>query len=118
MASILLFLRVGNYVGIYTTEWVDKLYRGIARNYNGPFGFICLGDQNYTFEESNIQLVRFERSVDQYGWMSLMEWYRPDLVAGNRITLGLDTIITGSLDRIFAYKPEKLAVCRDPYEEF
>ena len=106
------------YVGVYTTEWVDKLYRGIARNYNGPFGFICLTDQNYRFEESNIKLIRFERSVDQYGWMSLMEWYRPDLCVGNRITLGLDTIITGSLDRIFAYKPEKLAVCKDPYENF
>ena len=39
------------YVGIYTTEWVDKLYRGIARNYNGPFRFICLGDQNYRFRK-------------------------------------------------------------------
>ena len=113
------------YVGIYTTEWVDKLYRGIARNYDGPFRFICLGDQNYRFEERNIQLRRFERSVDQYGWMSLMEWYRPDLCAGNRITLGLDTIITGRLGRIFAYDPEKdklntrgLAVCKDPFEEF
>ena len=106
------------YVGIYTTEWVDKLYRGIARNYDGPFGFICLGDENYRFEERNIQLVRFDRSVDQYGWMSLMEWYRPDIVAGNRITLGLDTIITGSLQRIFAYKPEKIALCKDPFEHF
>ena len=40
-----------NYVGIYTTEWADKLYRGIARNYPGPFGFICLGDQNYTLKK-------------------------------------------------------------------
>ena len=23
-----------SYVGIYTTEWVEKLYRGIARNYD------------------------------------------------------------------------------------
>ena len=58
---------------------------------------------NYKFEESNIQLVRFERSVDQYGWMSLMEWYRPDLCTGNRCTIGLDTIITGPLDDIFNY---------------
>ena len=47
-----------------------------------------------------------------------MEWYRPDLCAGNRVTLGLDTVITGRLDRIFAYKPEKLAVCKDPFEHF
>ena len=23
-----------SYVGIYTTEWVEKLYRGVARNYD------------------------------------------------------------------------------------
>ena len=29
-------------VGIYKELWVDKLYRGIERNYNGTFGFVCL----------------------------------------------------------------------------
>ena len=40
-------------VGIYTPEWVDKLYRGISRNYTGSFDFICLTDQNYKFKESS-----------------------------------------------------------------
>ena len=101
-------------VGVYTTEWVDKLYRGIERNYSGKFNFICLTDQNYRFGE-NIIGERFSRSVDQYGWMSLMELYRPELCSGIRVTLGLDTVITGSLDEIFKYKPEKFAVCKDPF---
>jgi len=92
---------------------VDRLYRGISRNYNGKFNLICLTDQNYKFEEP-IQAVRFNRSVDQYGWMSLMEQYRPDLCTGKRITTGLDTIITGPLDDIFDYDA-KIAVCQDPY---
>lgn len=99
--------------GIYSPEWVDRLYRGISRNYNGKFNFICLTEQNYKFKEP-IQAVRFNRSVDQYGWMSLMEQYRPDLCTGKRITTGLDTIITGPLDDIFAYDA-KIAVCQDPY---
>ena len=31
-------------VGVYTPSWVDKLYRGFARNYSGKFDFICLTD--------------------------------------------------------------------------
>jgi len=100
-------------VGIYTPEWVDKLYRGISRNYTGSFDFICLTDQNYKFKE-NVKSVRFSRSVDQYGWMSLMEWYHPDICTGKRVTMGLDTIITGPLDDIFDWEGGA-AVCQDPY---
>ena len=101
-------------VGIYDESWVDKLYRGIERNLTIPFEFICLTEKTRRFLEP-IKQVRFSRSVDQYGWMSLMEWYRPDLCTGNRCTIGLDTIITGPLDDIFNYKPEKVALCTDPY---
>jgi len=99
-------------VGIYNEKWVDRLYRGISRNYNDPFDFICLVDKNYKFKE-DIKSVRFKRSVDQYGWMSLMEMYHPDLCTGKRFTVGLDTIITGPLDDIFEYEA-KIAVCTDP----
>ena len=101
-------------VGIYDTEWVDKLYRGIARNYTGQFDFVCLTEKRYDFNEP-IKQVRFSRSVDQYGWMSLMEWYRPDICIGNRVTMGLDTIITGPLDDIFNWEG-KAAVCQDPFQ--
>ena len=99
--------------GIYSSDWVDRLYRAIERNYNGKVNFICLVDKNYDFKEP-VDAIRFDRSVDQYGWMSLMELYRPDLCKGKRLTIGLDTIITGPLDDIFAYDA-KIAVCQDPY---
>ena len=98
---------------VYDTAYVEKLYRGFQRNLTIPFEFICLVDQNYYFEE-NIIAERFKRSVDQYGWMSLMELYRPDLCEGIRFTVGLDTIITGSLDDIVTSTVAKLAVCTDP----
>ena len=103
-------------VGIYDESWVEKLYRGVARNYKGFFEFICLTDRNYHFKEP-IKQVRFSRSVDQYGWMSLMEMYRPDLCSGKRLTIGLDTIITGSLDDIIDWDlgDHKIGVCQDPY---
>ena len=100
-------------VGFYNPEWVDKLYRGIKRNYTKDFDFICLTDQNYSFRE-DVRPVRFSRSIDQYGWMSLMEMYRPDLCAGRRFTMGLDTILTGPLDDILEYEC-RFALCQDPF---
>lgn len=93
----------------YTEEWVDKLYRGIQRNYSQDFNFICLTDKVYTFKEKGIwQLPLIRRN-----------WHRDCLqlhaLPGTRLVLmGLDTVITGSLDEIFAYAGE-LAVPRDPY---
>ena len=99
-------------VGVYTPEWVDKLYRGIARNYSGTFDFICLTDKNYKFKEP-IKNVRLTESVDEYGWMCMVDMYRPGLCKGQRFTAGLDTIITGPLDDILNHKT-KIALCTDP----
>ena len=99
-------------VGVYTPSWVDKLYRGIARNYKGKFDFICLTDQNYKFEEP-IRNERLSMSVDLYGWLCLVDMYRPDLCKGQRFTVGLDTIITGPIDNILNWK-NKIGLCTDP----
>ena len=100
-------------VGVYDTAYVEKLYRGFKRNLTIPFDFICLVDKNYIFQE-DIKAVRFKRSVDQYGWMSLMEMYRPEICEGIRLTVGLDTIITGPVDDILQAQVSKFAVCTDP----
>jgi len=100
-------------VGVYTPSWVDKLYRGFARNYTGTFDFICLTDKNYVFEEP-IRSIRFSMSVDQYGWLCMADVYRPDLCKGQRFTVGLDTIITGPVDDILNYKT-KIGLCTDPF---
>ena len=100
-------------VGVYDPAYVEKLYRGFKRNLTIPFDFICLVDKNYIFQE-DIKAVRFKRSVDQYGWMSLMEMYRPEICQGIRLTVGLDTIITGPVDDILQAQVSKFAVCTDP----
>lgn len=99
-------------VGVYDASWVDKLYRGFARNYSGTFDFICLTDKNYKFQEP-IRSERLSVSVDQYGWMCLVDMYRPGLCKGQRFTVGLDTIITGPVDDILHYKT-KIGLCTDP----
>ena len=99
--------------GVYDPAYVEKLYRGFKRNLTIPFDFVCLVDKNYIFQE-DIKAVRFKRSVDQYGWMSLMEMYRPEICEGIRLTVGLDTIITGPVDDILQAQVSKFAVCTDP----
>ena len=99
--------------GVYDPAYVEKLYRGFKRNLTIPFDFVCLVDKNYIFQE-DIKAVRFKRSVDQYGWMSLMEMYRPEICEGIRLTVGLDTIITGPVDDILQAQVSKFAGCTDP----
>ena len=100
-------------VGIYDESWVDKLYRGIERHYTKPFRFVCLTDKNYTFSEPIIQ-ERLSMSVDNYGWLCLIDMYRPELCSGRRFTIGLDTILTGTLDEILAHET-KIGLCTDPF---
>ena len=53
-------------------------------------------------------------SVDQYGWMCMVDVYRPELCTTKRFTIGLDTIITGPLDDIFEHNT-RIGLCGDPY---
>jgi hypothetical protein len=98
--------------GRYSGEWADRLYRGIARNLSSPFRFICLVDeQPWTFTEP-IEPVPLLDPTE--AWMSLNEVYRPDLGVEHGIFMGLDTVITGSLDDLAALDIP-LGMPRDPF---
>jgi len=92
----------------YDTTWVDKLYRGVLRNYKKDFRFVCLVDKQYQFteriEQQKLWTTNWPTACQQlYG-----------VEAERLVLLGLDTIITGSLTDIFKYRGT-LAVPRDPY---
>tara|TARA_Y100000310_G_scaffold325065_1_gene387972 strand:- start:203 stop:898 length:696 start_codon:yes stop_codon:yes gene_type:complete len=99
------------YQGVYSSEWVDKLYRGIQRNFKGDFNLYCLVDKKYEFQESIIQVPLEDRPI---GWLSMMEYYRPELCAGQRFCLGLDSIFVGDLSSICSTTKDHVLV-RDPY---
>ena len=86
---------------IYDGTWVDKLYRGIERNYSGDFDLVCLVDKEYNDIKEPVSLVPFLNMGR--GWICLIELYRPDLTRGKRFTFGLDTIITGNIDDICSF---------------
>ena len=96
----------------YSPQWADRLYRGIKRNTTAEINFVCLVDQDYTFEEKGIKAVRFQEK--HQGWSWVMESMRPDLgECKQRVVVGLDTLITGSLDEILSFDGE-LGLLTDP----
>jgi hypothetical protein len=94
----------------YDETWVDKLYRGFKRNLTEPFRFVVLTDREYEFADG----VEQERlGTEEPDWSSMIEPFR---IEGPLIVAGLDTIITGNLDR-FAHwcrTADRLALPRSP----
>jgi len=85
---------------IFTPEWVDKLYRGVARNLKRPFRFVCLTDYTGEFEE-DIEVIPLLHKWDTK--QAKLEIFRPDLDLGRVLYMDLDTIIVGSLEDIASY---------------
>lgn len=98
----------------YSTEWVDRLYRGISRQMpHSDWSLICLTDHQYRFKEP-IKQVALDRPG--LAWGSIMEAFRPDLTKKRRMILGLDTLIVGSLGDILSYDGH-CGLLQDPYHK-
>lgn len=96
--------------GTYTEDWVEKLYRGFARNLTIPFRFVCFVDRLREFREPIFQ----ERlSTDRPDYGSFTEPYR---LNEPMILVGLDTVITGNIDHFaeWCLTGDKIALPRDP----
>ena len=94
-------LRIPHSTKIYDGTWVDKLYRGIQRYYDGNFELVCLVDREYDDIKEPVRQIKFLEMGR--GWICIIEKFRPDLTRGKRFTLGLDTIITSNIDDICSF---------------
>ena len=92
----------------YSEAWVDRLYRGVARNYQNEFKFVCLTDKHYEFSE-DIQIQPLQHTRWATACLQLHA-----VKADRLVLMGLDTIIVGDLTELFAYRGA-LAIPRDPY---
>lgn len=97
--------------GIYTPEWVDKLYRGINRHMRGPFRMVCYTDRPRGFKEP-IEQRPIKRNASDC--RALLEPFGDDM--GRVIFMGLDTLIVGPMDRLLGYSGS-LGMARDPCNE-
>ena len=102
----------GHYADGYSVQWVEKLYRGFARNLTVPFRFVCFTDRERTWGEPI--LTRILTNSDRPEYFDCLEAYRLD---EPMILTGLDTVVTGNCDALARYCMEgyKIALPRDPY---
>jgi hypothetical protein len=96
----------------YTPSWVEKLYRGFARNLHMEFEFLCFVDRPYEFNEPEIQQVLLIDPNPSYA--TCIEPYR---LGVPMILVGLDTIVLGNVDGLARYCLEEdvIALPRDPF---
>lgn len=94
--------------GIYSPEWVNRLYRGVRRNLRHPFTFACYTDipGDYAPGVELRPLVWPRRD-----YVSLLEPFRDE--CERLVLLGLDTIICGPIDDVVTF-PGRLGLCHNP----
>lgn len=94
----------------YSSEYVNKLYNMVKRNFSYDFKFVCTTDDN----NGIISEVEVHKpALDCWGWWNLQEAYsNPDWCDGLPIVyFGLDTIIVDSIDCVV--KRDKLTLHKD-----
>lgn len=95
----------------YDESWVRKLHDGFDRNLKQPFRFVLFTDRERNLP-AHVEQVRMKAKKPDYS--SCIEPYRFGVPM---ILVGLDTIVTGSIDHLADYclKEDTIALPRDPY---
>lgn len=79
---------------IYDKEYINKLYRGIKRNYQNKFNFFCLSNV-----DTDVETIKLKNNWP--GWWSKIELFRKNLFDGPVLYLDLDVVIMNSIDSVF-----------------
>lgn len=107
----------------YGSQYVNRLYRGVARNIAGPFRFVCLtedssgierGVEVYPLPVTPFDEEAFDSRKGGETWrkVGLLQPGLADL-SGDTLFLDLDIVITGSIDPFFDYHPGQFCVIQD-----
>jgi hypothetical protein len=96
----------------YNESWVEKLYRGFARNLTVPFHFFLFTDRPRNFTEQIHQRPLTSKRLD-YGCFT-----EPYKLNEPMMLVGLDTIIVGNIDHMvdWCMNGDRIALPRDPYK--
>lgn len=100
---------VRRYSRCYDSSWVDRLARGIRRNYANEHRIVCLHDGSCEPTEP-VELVEL---IHANGYGNFIETWRSDIADGPVAVFGLDTVFTGDITKIIDSSPE-VGVNLDP----
>lgn len=100
-----------SFSAMYDETWVEKLYRGFARNLTRPFRFVCFTEQPRSFVEPIHQMVALPERP------TYADCILPYVLGQPMILVGLDTVVTGNIDHLADHclTADKIALPRDPY---
>lgn len=90
----------------FTPEWVDKLYRMVARNYRDEFELHCWVDKPHRFREPVIP-----HPLPQADWTQCC--LPPLTLTGKTLFMGLDTVIIDDISDIVSIEAD-LCLPKDP----
>jgi hypothetical protein len=101
-----------SFSAMYSEDWVEKLYRGFARNLTVPFVFLLYTDRHRDYREPIRQIIHPDLGAKGYS-----DCIRPYELGEPMILVGLDTIVTGNIDHLADYclSADTIALPRDPY---
>ncbi|KUJ73010.1 hypothetical protein [Thiomicrospira sp. WB1] len=97
----------------YSQEDVHRLHHMVNANMSLPHAFYCITDDPDGLDEAIHPLPIFDTDLE--GWWHKLSLFRKDFygLQGTVLFLDLDVVITGSLDGIINYQPEKVIACQD-----
>jgi hypothetical protein len=97
----------------FSKDYVNILYSGIRKHFEGEIRFICVSDD--TGYDEGIEVVKLPEGLT--GWWGKLWLFSEEFqkqLTGQCFFFDLDTIITGHLDEMFKYRGE-FCILRDFY---
>jgi hypothetical protein len=99
---------------LYGPEYVNRLYRAVARHLPGEYRFMCLTDDSRGLVEGiethPIPLIDLPPDRAVTGWRKLCLFREDAPLSGSCLFLDLDLVITGDLGRFFEFEPTRIPI--------
>lgn len=95
----------------YSADYVNKLHNMVRRNCKLDFDFWCLTEDSNGIDPS-VKILPLPGGLS--GW-----WYKPYLfskdlpIQGTILYIDLDVVISGNIDKLFTYQPDRWCTIRD-----
>lgn len=95
----------------YSSEYVNRLYKMCKRNCSIDFEFVCLTEDPKDINE-NITIIPLPQGLE--GWWCKPYIFSKDLpLDGTVLYMDLDVVLSGSIDKLFTFEPDRWCIIRD-----